>query len=123
PLQGAGEWLSLAYPDDARLFMVMERRDYASSRMSYDGQVAAAVVDLSRDGVYAGPFEEDAHVENPAPAPAGVRSRTIRPGQPLVLEPEVTGFGRDGDDEPWQHYQALRRVMAPYPRAVTFNTN
>jgi hypothetical protein len=121
PLQRPGEWLSLAYPNGQRAFLVMDRRDYASSRMSYDGSVGSAVVDLSRDVIYLGPFEEDAHVENPAPGPA--RHRVIRPGTSVELEPVFTGFGRDRDDEPWQYFRSLERELPPYPRAVTFNTN
>ncbi|MBI4728925.1 MAG: alpha-galactosidase [Acidobacteria bacterium] len=119
-LEGPGEWLSLAWPGDRSLFMVSERRDYASSRMSYDGSVARAVVDLSRDVIYLGPLESDGHAENPGAGPARVRA--LLPGKPVALEPVFTGFGTDGDDEPWQHFRALERGLT-YPRAVTFNTN
>lgn len=121
-LEGPGEWLSLASPDDRRLFMVMERRDYASSRMAYDGRVASAVVDLSRDVVYWGPIEEDVHTENPGPGPA--RHRSLAAGRPIALEPVFTGFGTDRDDEPWQFSRYLaRHRLTPYPKAITFNTN
>jgi hypothetical protein len=121
-LRAPGEWMSLAGASYRRLFMVMERRDYASSVMSYDGTNAAAVVDLSRDIIYIGPFEENAHIENPTPLPA--RHRVIVPGRAMELERVFTGLGVDGDDEPWQFYRYLaEHRMAPYPKAVTFNTN
>jgi hypothetical protein len=122
PLEAPGEWLSLTGPSGARVFMVMERRDYASSRMSFGGGTGSALVDLSRDIIYIGPFEESAHIENPTPLPA--RHRVIVPGRPLDLERVFTGLGSDGDDEPWQFssYLAGHR-LTPYPKAVTFNTN
>jgi len=102
--------------------MVMERRDYASSVMSYDGAVGSATVDLSRDVIYIGPFEENAHVENPTLLPA--RHRVLIPGRTVELEPVFTGFGVDPDDEPWQFYRYLtEHRLTPYPKAITFNTN
>lgn len=121
------QWLSVhpvAAPgraaSDARLFMVAERAHLPSGRMRYDGAVAAAVVDLSREIVGLGPIEEMAHVQNPLPVPA--RHRVVAP--PLVLESVFTGVAIDGDDEPWQHWIHLSRHRMPaWPRAVTFNTN
>ncbi|MGH9085058.1 MAG: alpha-galactosidase, partial [Acidimicrobiales bacterium] len=119
-LHEPGQWLSVRDADDARLFMVTERADLPSSRVAYDGEVAAAEVDLSRDIVLLGPIEESAHVQNPGPGPA--RHRAVQP--PLALEPVFTGVAVDGDDEPWQHWVALsRHRMPPWPKAVTFNTN
>ena len=47
---GTAQWLSTADPlSGASVFLVMERNDYASSTMAYDGAVAAAEVDLARD--------------------------------------------------------------------------
>ena len=104
----------------ASAFMVMERNDYASSTMAYDGAVAAARVDLSRDIVYLGPFEEQFHVENPGPGPA--RSRVVVP--PLALESVFTGLAVDADDEPWQHYAYLTRYRnLGYRNTVTFNSD
>jgi hypothetical protein len=121
-LSAPGEWLSLASSSGARTFLVTERRDYASSRMSYDGKVAASVVDLSRDIIYIGPFEENAHIENPTPLPA--RHRVFLPTRTVELERVFTGFGSDGDDEPWQFYRYLNEHrLTPYRKAVTFNTN
>ena len=121
-LTTAGEWMSLASSSGASAFLVMERRDYASSVMSYDGTAGSAVVDLSRDVVYIGPFEENAHAENPGPGPA--RHRVFVPGRTVELEPVFTGFGTDPDDEPWQFYRYLtEHRLTPYPKAVTFNTN
>ncbi|MGH2794398.1 MAG: hypothetical protein ACRDKG_08835, partial [Actinomycetota bacterium] len=122
PLEAPGEWLSLTGQDARTVFMVMERRDYASSRMGYDGASASAIVDLSRDIIYTGPFEESIHVENPTPLPA--RHRVALPGRPLELERVFTGFGIDADDEPWQFSRYLsEHRLTPYRKAITFNTN
>ena len=119
-VDATGQWLSVRQASDARLFMVSERAHMASGRMRYDGSVAAAVVDMSRDVVGLGPIEEMAHVQNPFPVPA--RHRVVVP--PLALEPVFTGLALDGDDEPWQHWIHLARHRMPaWPRAVTFNTN
>lgn len=121
PLEAPGEWLSAA--DAGRsLFMVMERNDFPSSRASYDGSTARIGDDFSRDAIVLGPLEENAHVENPGPGPA--RARTVRPGEPLPLEPVFTGFGAGDGDEPWQFHQYLvDHRLSPYPHAVTFNSN
>jgi len=121
-LTGNAEWLSVAEGPGARIAMVMERRDYASSVMSYTGGVAAARVDFSRDIVYFGPIEESAHAENPTPAPA--RHRALVPGRALALEPVLTVVPSDIDDEPWQYYRYLtEHRLNPYRKDVTFNTN
>jgi hypothetical protein len=117
-----GEWLSVAPDTGGRVAMVSERRDYASSRMSFGAGIARAVVDLSHDLVYTGPFEEDIHAENPG-FPAG-RVRVLSPGRPVPLEPSFTMLARDADDEPWQFARYLtEHRMSPYPHDVTFNTN
>ncbi|MEX2555740.1 MAG: hypothetical protein WEB06_08915 [Actinomycetota bacterium] len=121
-LNAPGEWLSASGADGRTVFIVMERHDYASSRMAYEGGTASAVVDLSRDIVYTGPFEESIHVENPTPRPA--RHRVLVPGRTVELERAFTGFGSDLDDEPWQFYRYLTgHRLIPYQKAVTFNTN
>ncbi len=121
-LTAPGEWLSAKSDDGRTAFMVMERRDYSSSRMSSEGGVARALVDLSRDIVYLGPFEESIHAENPTPLPA--RHRVLLPGRATELERVFTGFGSDLDDEPWQFYRYLtEHRLTPYEKAITFNTN
>ena len=78
PLAAGGQWLTLA--DGARsAFMVMERNDLPSSRLAFDGRAGSAVVDFSRDVLSLGPFEEQAHVENPFDGQA--RVRVVRPGR------------------------------------------
>jgi alpha-galactosidase len=121
PLAGSGEWLSLT-DGERSAFMVTERNDLPSSRVGYDGRAATAVVDFSRDVLSLGPFEEQAHIENPGPGPG--RVRTVRPGEPLALPAVFTGFGRNEGDEPWQFHRYLteHRVL-PYEHAVTFNSN
>ena len=121
PLDAPGEWISLA-DGDRSLFMVSERNDLPSSRASYDGHAARVEDDFSRDAIVLGPLEESAHVENPGPGPA--RVRTLRPDEPLALEPVFTGFGHGDGDEAWQfHRYLVDHRMAPYPHAVTFNSN
>jgi hypothetical protein len=121
-LAGEGQWLSLATPESgARAFVVLERNDYASSQVAYDGTAGRALVDLDADAVYLGPFESDVHLANPG-APA--RFRTVRPDTALTLERVFTGLAVDADDEPWQHYRYLVGHRAPrFERAVTFNSN
>ncbi len=121
-VSGTAQWLSLADADDRRLFYVLERNDYASSRMSFSGGRAQALVDFGRDIIYLGPLEESGHVGNPTPLSA--RLRVVLPGTPLRLEPVFTGVGTSGDDEPWQHYKYLSGYrMPPYRREITFNSN
>ena len=106
----------------ARLTMVAERNDLPSSRAAYDGTTAKLQVDWTKDVISLGPFEENAHVENPGSG-AG-RARTIAPGASLALEPAWTGFGTGGRDDAWQfHKQLTRHRLAPYRNAVTFNSN
>jgi hypothetical protein len=120
-LRGPGEWLS-ARDDGRTLFMVMERNDFPSSRVAYDGKVASAVVDWSRDVLSFGPLEESIHVENPADGPA--RSRIVRPGEQFALPAVFTGLGQDSDDEAWQFHRYLtEHRLAPYDHAITFNSN
>src|SRR4051794_22621575 len=102
--------------------MVAEPNDFPSSRAAYDGGVTSVLDDFSRDAIVLGPLEEDAHVENPGPGPA--RSRLVRPGEPLALESVFVGFGRGDGDEAWQfHRYLVDHRLAPYPRAITLNTN
>lgn len=126
PVAGNAEWISVTKRDpsagDHSLFMVMERNDLPSSVASYDGTSASIGVDLSRDVLSAGPFEEQIHAENPGPGPA--RQRVLVPGRSLALEPTFVGFGDGAADEPWQFYEYLSRYrLEPYERAITFNSN
>jgi Melibiase len=126
-IEGAAQWISMARAKRA-LFMAMERNDAPSSRAAYDGETAAVRLDYGRDVVTLGPFEEQAHVENPLPSvlpggPAG-RFRIVAPGEPLALEPVFTGFSSHDGDEAWQFHKYLtRHRLEPYARDVTFNSN
>lgn len=120
-LSGPAQWVSTK-SDDRTLFMVMERNDFPSSRASYRGGVASVEVDYSRDVLSLGPFEENAHVENPSEGPG--RSRLLRPGRPFELETAFTGVGLSQDDEAWQfHKYLVERRLDPYDHEVTFNSN
>ena len=120
-LEGPAQWVSLA-DGETSAFMVMERNDQPSSRAGYDGTTASLEVDLSRDIVGLGPFEEQIHAENPTPAKA--RHRIVRPGEPFELEPSFVGFGSHPGDEAWQFHKYLVEHRAPaYEHAVTFNSN
>ncbi len=123
PLEGAGQWLSLAAPDGRTAFLVAERNDLPSSRAGYDGTTGSLVVDYSRDVISLGPIEEQAHAENPTGAPA--RHRLLPAGTPFALDAAFVGFGRDRDtDEPWQFTHYLRdHRLAPYDADITFNSN
>ncbi len=126
PIDVTGQWLTLdADADDAgapRATIVLERVNYDSSHVAFDGTVGRAHVALADDLIYLGPFEGEVHADNPTPAP--VRARTVAPGQPLVLESVFTSLALDADDEPWQHHQYLARHRgADWARDVTFNTN
>ena len=120
-LAAPGEWLSLTRGNSS-VFMVMERNDYPSSRASYADGTGSLVVDLSRDVIGLGPFEENIHAENPTPSPG--RHRALVPGQPFELTPAFVGFGHGDGDEEWQFFKYLRdRREADYDRSVTFNSN
>jgi hypothetical protein len=121
-VSGTAQWLSIKDIADRRVFYVLERNDYASSMMGFDGITARALVDLRKDILYLGPFEEQIHIENRGFM--GGRLRTIVPGTPLRLEPVFTGVASGADDEPWQHHKYLTQFrMPPYRREVTFNSN
>ena len=120
-LESEGEWLSLA-GDSGQVFQVLERVNYASSRMAYDGTRGAARVDLNQDVIYAGPFESDVHLANPARLP--LRQRVFTPVAPVTLEPVFTGFGLDPDDEAWQYAKYLQRRDSRWAKGdVVFNSN
>ncbi len=120
-LSGAAQWVSVG-KEGRSLFVVAERNDLPSSRASYSDGIASVEVDHGRDVVVLGPFEEDAHVENPAPVPA--RHRLLLPGGALALPPAFTGVALHGDDEPWQYHKfLLERRLDPYDHAIVFNSN
>jgi hypothetical protein len=112
-----GEWLTVE-DGNRSLFMVTERNDLPSSRDTYDGNVAAAKVDYTRDVISLGPFEENAHAENPV-GTAG-RQRVLTPGEDLPLDPVFTGFGDHPGDDAWQYH---RYLGTSYPHAVVFNSD
>ncbi len=121
PVEANAEWLQ-ARDGRWRLAMVMERNDQPSSRGRYDGEAARLEVDYERDVVILGPFEENAHVENPYED--GGRRRTLTPGEPFALEPAFVAMGIRAGDAEWQHYSYLvRHRLTPYPKAITFNSN
>jgi hypothetical protein len=124
PVDGPGEWLSLAR-GGRTLFMVMERDDLPSSTAQYAANGTAALrIDYARDVASLGPIEEDAHVENPEPAPAPGRARILAPGEDLALSPAFTGFGTSADDEAWQfHRYLVGHRIAPWPHDVVFNSD
>jgi hypothetical protein len=68
-VNGPAQWMSVAHGTQARMFLVVERVNYASSMMVFDRARGSAVVDLAEDLVYVGPFESDIHLRNPQPAP------------------------------------------------------
>jgi hypothetical protein len=124
PLSAAAQWATATGAGGARTSLVMERADLPSSRALYDGHRIALDVDLSRDVVVLGPFEEQAHVENPLPTPG--RARVLPAGQETALEPAFTGVARSADEEPVHHARYLeeRRLQpASYRRDVVFNSN
>lgn len=121
PLAGPAQWITAAR-GGRTVFMVSERNDFPSSRAAYDGSTESLVVDYSRDVLTLGPFEENAHVENGFPGLG--RRRVIEPGASLALEPAFVGFGSSSADAAWQfHRYLVEHRLAPYPHAVTFNTN
>lgn len=120
-IEGPAQWLSAA-DQRRRLFMVMERNDFPSSRAGYDSAVAKLRVDYTRDVLILGPLEEDLHLENPGSGEG--RERTVPAGVPFPLEAAFTGFGRGKSDEAWQYHRYLiEHRLTPYRRAVTFNSN
>ena len=121
PIEGPAQWISIGN-ETGSVFMVMERNDQPSSRASFDGDTGRVEVDLSRDVIILGPFEENGHIENPTPLPG--RHRVLRPGVPLRLEPVFTGVGNGDGDEEWQFHQFLidHRLNA-YDKDITFNSN
>ena len=122
PLQGAAQWFD-GDSGNRRLFMVMERNDFPSSWVEYDGSTARLRLQFARDVVSLGPFEEQFHVENPNPE--GGRTRQLLPDRPFAFEAAFTGFGSGSGDAEWQwsKYALGRRLDPHYPHAITFNSD
>ena len=120
PLQGAAQWFD-GDIGNRRLFMVMERNDFPSSWVEYDGSTARLRLQFARDVVSLGPFEEMFHVENPNPQ--GGRTRQLGPGD-FEFEAAFTGFGSGAGDAEWQwsKYALGRRLDPHYPHAITLNS-
>jgi hypothetical protein len=119
---GPGQWLSLSTGADRSVFAVAEANDFPSVRTAYSGTVATPLIDYRHDVVSLGPFEEQAHVENPG-LPAG-RMRLVEPGRVVVLPPVFVGLGAGDGDEAWQfHHYLVDHRRAPYAHDVTFNSN
>lgn len=118
-IEANAEWLET---DDGSLGLLMQRRNYLSSRMAWLTNTARAAVDLSYDSAYLGPFEE----ERPAgafPPPAPARTRIVPPLGSLALEPVIVAMGTGRDDLMWQSQQLLARDIRDYPRTINFNTD
>ena len=120
-IEANAQWLD-ATEGDRSLVMVMERNDQPSSRARYDGQTARLELDYERDVIILGPFEESGHIENPYED--GGRRRVVIPGEPFAFEPAFVALGSHPGDAEWQHHAYLvRHRLAPYPKAITFNSN
>ncbi|MGH2829137.1 MAG: alpha-galactosidase, partial [Actinomycetota bacterium] len=113
------EWMNSG---DQSFAMLMQRRDYLSSRMRWSSLngFASAAVDLSYDGLYLGPIEPYV-VPNPAPVP--LRARLALPGRTLALEPVVVAMGNGLADLQWQAHRMLMSDRSDYPNTVNFNTD
>lgn len=122
PVAAAGQWLSAA--DGARsAVLVAEANDQPSVRVAHDGSTASVRLEYARDVILLGPFEEQAHVENPTDLPVG-RVRTVRPGGTLALPAVFTGVARDPADEAWQVHRHLQaQGSGSFRREVVFNSN
>lgn len=120
-IRDTAEWMDVITPAGDGLALLMERRNYHSSVMSFDGRRAAAVVDTSRDLAYLGPIEPGSAGVNPAPVARYVRS--VPAGGELDLEPAYLALGTDADDLPWQAYRYLRHRMTWTGPTIDFNTD
>jgi len=114
------EWFETG---DGELGLLMQRRNYLSSRMRWSGGTTAeAAVDLAYDKVYLGPFEED-RPEGGHPPAAPARTRVVAPFGTLALEPVIVAMGSDSDDLAWQAHRMLMSDVRDYPRTINFNTD
>ena len=121
PYDQYGNWISARHDNGASAFVVSQRPNLPSSRVTFAAGRVAAEADLTHDVIITGPIESDVHVENPTPVP--VRHRIATALEPLALEPAFVGLSTGPDDEPWQHAKYLQAGGWSYPHAVTFNTN
>ena len=122
PLSGGGEWISLARRGAQRVHGAWSATTCPPRGWRTTAGAGSAVVDFSRDVLSLGPFEEQAHVENPVDGPA--RVRIVRPGEPFALPAVFTGFGagRGRRAVAVPPYLAEHRML-PYEHGVTFNSN
>jgi hypothetical protein len=118
-LRGPAQWLT-AQRDSGSLVLVDETTDFPSTFAAYDGKVASVRQDYGRDVILLGPFEEQAHAENPADTPA--RQRVLHPGVPLALDPVWIGVGDHAGDAELQWARELH-ARAPWRRDVVFNSD
>jgi hypothetical protein len=113
------EWMDVTTDGGDGLAFLMERRNYFSSSMTFDGVRASATVDTSRDLQYLGPIEPGSAGVNPTGVPRYVR--TVNGS--LALEPVFLGLGTDADDLPWQASKYLESRMTWERPTIDFNTN
>ncbi|MCA1727113.1 MAG: alpha-galactosidase [Actinobacteria bacterium] len=119
PYEVNGEWISGRAEDGSGLFIVPERVNLPSSRVSLkDGRLAADAI-VHKDIIGFGPIESEIHAENPTGLP--IRNRVIR--RAIALEPAFVGLSTSADDEAWQHTKYLRAAGWDYPLGIEFNTN
>lgn len=114
------EWMDLDAGSGGKLGLLMERRNYVSSQMRFDGAHAVAAVDLSKDLLQLGPIEP---FIIPNPGPVAVRHRTVLPGQALPLEPAIVSLGVNEDDLVWQTHRALQADTTGWQDSINFNTD
>jgi hypothetical protein len=126
-IQTRAEWLDVQGPQGA-LAMLMERRNYHSSRMAWTAAgEAVAGVELGYDLLYTGPIEAEAGpVENGSVrsvTPESGRARVVAPGARLALEPVIVALGADVDEAAWHAHKMLADDTKPYTNTFNFNTD
>jgi melibiase-like protein len=131
-IDAEAEWLDVQGPKNSdeggALAMLMERRNYHSSRMEWTAAgEAVARVDFDYDLLYTGPIEASAGPVEPGsvrnPAPASGRGRVVAPGGRLALEPVIVALGADKEEAAWHAHQMLASDAKPYTNTFNFNTD